>query len=78
LKRIIKERLEKRLLVEKVDKSAEQIETDLQILEKVFDSMFMSLINEIKNYATNVNEYIYFFTFLYEYYIEPLKGLTGD
>jgi len=48
------------------------------ILKRVFDSMYLLLIKEVKNYATNVNEYIYFFTFLYDHYIQPLKGLTGS
>lgn len=55
----------------------EEIEASTGLLRRVFDGMFRSCFNEIKNYATNVNEYIYFFSFLYQHYIEPLKGLHG-
>lgn len=78
LRRIIISRLEKRLQIESHDKNKEQLETNLMILKKVFDSMYLLLIKEVKNYATNVNEYIYFFTFLYDHYIAPIKGLSGE
>lgn len=44
-----------------------------EYLEKVFDNMFTFLFNEIKSYSTNINEYEYFFKFLYPYYTAPLR-----
>jgi hypothetical protein len=44
------------------------------ILERVFDGYFMLLKKEISGYTTNISEYFYVFSFLYEHYIEPLKA----
>ena len=38
--------------------------------------MFTLLFNDLKSYTTNVNEYEYFFSFLYPYYTIPLHNLT--
>ena len=46
------------------------------ILQRVFDGYFMLLKKEISGYTTNINEYIYVFSFLYEHYIEPLKEIN--
>lgn len=77
LKKIIYLKLEQRLLIVGRDNNKEQHETQLLILNKVFESMYTLLIKEVQNYTTNVNEYVYFFTFLYDHYIQPLKGLYG-
>ena len=63
----------KRLIKEKLKKKYKDA-----ILEQVFDNMFTFLFNEIKSYSTNINEYKYFFTFLYPYYIAPLSGLNSS
>eukprot|EP00347_Sterkiella_histriomuscorum_P014360 403361169 len=45
-------------------------------LEIAFEKMFNQLFSDIKSYTRNINEYEYYFTFLYPSYIEPLKNLT--
>jgi hypothetical protein len=78
LKRIVKARLVQQIERDLVGCLQERTSVQIEILNRCFDGFFMLLKNEISGYTTNINEYIYFFGFLYEHYIEPLANLSGS
>jgi hypothetical protein len=77
LKRILKQKIIDHVQAVAEHEKPETAESKVQIVNDVFDNMFTFLQPDIKGYTCNINEYEYLYTFLYEYYIEPLKDLSG-
>jgi hypothetical protein len=78
LKRVIKEKLTHKTQLLCAGEIPEKLEHDLFILNSTFESLFTMLHKEVSYYTNNINEYVYFYSFLYPHYIEPVKHLTGD
>ena len=43
-----------------------------------FGKMFDQLFNDLKSYTNNIDEYAYYFSFLYPLYVQPLVEATSD
>lgn len=65
--------VEKRTLYEK----PEFLERNLLILSESFGNMYTMLHKDISSFTTNINEYIYYYSFLYPHFIEPTNDLHG-
>ena len=47
-------------------------------LEKAFDSLFTQMFKEVKSYTSNINEYEYFFSFLYPKFTQKLRETKNE
>lgn len=73
LERILKRVLVERYMVDQGLNQSDKILADIthKYLEEVYDDFFSLIYTQLKNYTVSINEYIYFFTFLYPEYMGP-------
>lgn len=51
---------------------------DTFYFEEAFSKMFDQLFIDIKSYTNNIDEYTYYFSFLYPVYTEKLRNAASD